>query len=847
MKKLWDTCLDVTMNLPLQSSSVSEIYLISSQLELDTIEHVFLMYIMHYLMENKKGRPTGDKVDEAMEGIYSFLKENSEECQFSISELMNQINGDFVPHIRTVKNFILIIEKQKRDCVVCFRNTGFKILSDKWYEEKKKDYHEERLRVIREAAAIIREDIRGVVYDKNNYPLSDEFVKDVEAAVPESLQVFLTTMITKDKRGALEQWKKKCTAIAHSIITAVRPRSFFSPLQLGVGTFLYKKFGSKSLINILSAMGFCAPYREITIFENSCIHRAESEILENSFSQFVFDNADFNINTLDGHGTFHAMGGIHCVTPYTSIQREKKIPRIVEIKSASVVAQLGMVPVLSYNKHKSAGLQAITVADVEALRQLPSEILPTIPDLIWLYGKWSCSVGIPGWNGFMESVTANVPYERSKVICLPFINAPPSDYDTILTSLLEAVENSKRCSQKTTFITFDQPLYWKARDIVGAADPTSDLKNVVVRLGGFHLLVSFMGSIGMIMSGSGVEELFKLIYAENCVEKILAGHAYARAVRAAKLWVQYHRMVSLVKNFLEAERSGNWELHLDTIQKMLPFFHASVHFLYAKSAHLYLQDMRALSEKIPIEDYVKFTRRGCFTIRRSEKFWSGIMSDMTIEQTLMRSMKTTGGLTQGRGITDSTIASWTLGMVQLQNICEQIENFSGVSCSTTEQHVDMRPSRISRDNCDVEKLDMWLAGHNPFPENKELMSIGTGVIANENINCHRAYEIGREMMNKIIGVDFGSLSFRRKDKVLSLSTVNTSITIDESPVPIDPLLLFQRMCITKNSETDLKIFLAYELAPFPLSLFTEEGMRKGTKSLLYNAFEPLTENFQTGD
>ncbi|KAG5862592.1 hypothetical protein JTB14_027100 [Gonioctena quinquepunctata] len=103
------------------------------------------------------------------------------------------------------------------------------------------------------------------------------------------------------------------------------------------------------------------------------------------------------------------------------------------------------------------------------------------------------------------------------------------------------------------------------------------------------------------------------------------------------------------------------------------------------------------------------------------------------------------------------------------------------------------------------------------------------------------------MMTKIMGADFGSLSFRRKDKVLSLSAVNTSITIDESPVPIDPLLLFQRICITKNSETDLKKFLAYELAPFPLSLITEEGMRKGTKSLLYNAFEPLTENFQPGD
>ncbi|CAH2089718.1 unnamed protein product [Euphydryas editha] len=139
----------------------------------------------------KRGRPTGNKVDEAMEGIYSFLKENSDECQFSMTELMSHVNGNFVPHIKTVKAHleakygedILIIEKQKRDCVVCFRNTGFKILADKWYQEKKQNYHEERLRVIREAAAIIREDIRGVVYDKQNYPPSDEFVRDVEALI----------------------------------------------------------------------------------------------------------------------------------------------------------------------------------------------------------------------------------------------------------------------------------------------------------------------------------------------------------------------------------------------------------------------------------------------------------------------------------------------------------------------------------------------------------------------------------------------------------------------------------------------------------------------------------------
>lgn len=55
------------------------------------------------------------------------------------------------------------------------------------------------------------------------------------------------------------------------------------------------------------------------------------------------------------------------------------------------------------------------------------------------------------------------------------------------------------------------------------------------RLGGFHLLVSYMGCIGAIMAGSGLKELQSTIYAENSVDKILNGHAYSRAVRAHML------------------------------------------------------------------------------------------------------------------------------------------------------------------------------------------------------------------------------------------------------------------------------------------------------------------------
>lgn len=46
------------------------------------------------------------------------------------------------------------------------------------------------------------------------------------------------------------------------------------------------------------------------------------------FIQHVFDNADVNVKTLDGHGTFHAMGGIQCISPSKNVEINMKVERI---------------------------------------------------------------------------------------------------------------------------------------------------------------------------------------------------------------------------------------------------------------------------------------------------------------------------------------------------------------------------------------------------------------------------------------------------------------------------------------------------------------------------------------
>jgi hypothetical protein len=123
------------------------------------------------------------------------------------------------------------------------------------------------------------------------------------------------------------------------------------------------------------------------------------------------------------------------------------------------------------------------------------------------------------WNGFIKQVTSGLDFYGSKIIFFSFIRTPTTDYDTVFISPFEASERSKGHFQKTCFVTFDQPLFFKARDIVEGGQH-SELSCVVVRLGEFHLLMSFMGCIGAIMTGSCLKALF------------MTGHAYSRAVRA---------------------------------------------------------------------------------------------------------------------------------------------------------------------------------------------------------------------------------------------------------------------------------------------------------------------------
>ena len=64
----------------------------------------------------------------------------------------------------------------------------------------------------------------------------------------------------------------------------------------------------------------------------------------------------------------------------------------------------------------------------------------------------------------------------------------------------------------------------------------------------------------------------------------------------ARLWLQFNDMIDILLKSIKAERTGNWLLGLEAVKEMLPYFSASGHLHYLKSAYLYHQNMLQLKQ-----------------------------------------------------------------------------------------------------------------------------------------------------------------------------------------------------------------------------------------------------------
>jgi len=460
---------------------------------------------------------------------------------------------------------------------------------------------------------------------------------------------------------------------------------------------------NRFLFDSLHQHGFCSSYKEVQMFERSASVTQHNTAFasEGQFVQYVADNVDHNIRTLDGLGTFHGMGMIATLTPGKTIS--SMVPR--RNVSRNEIIKAGRIKIHQYNYPK--GQEKLCFRELAYLRsmnQVPVQ-KPQI-DILWTltpFLQWPR----PGWSGFMQMVHKGTHPGKATVVFLPMIDLDPTDMTCIYSTMLFLAEQAQQ-NKVTPVITFDQPLWWKGQTIITNEPCDSSLKSVVLRIGGLHTEMSYLGCIGHFMENSGLSEALEVVYGSSAVTHMLSGKALARAHRghflvdaalnivllaealklplpnlpstgatnesfeiqdddkgqiieglfhdqeaddsfddtenntsdnfdsdvgvadnllvkvkemfekllvdpdvaiddetttaildvSAKLeqekqrneishtsclWLQYMKMIDILKRFLRAERTGNWNLHLATVQEMLPYFAAAGHNLYART------------------------------------------------------------------------------------------------------------------------------------------------------------------------------------------------------------------------------------------------------------------------
>ena len=144
--------------------------------------------------------------------------------------------------------------------------------------------------------------------DCDYYPANEliECVDQGKDWLPPYLRLFMEKLIKSPIRQA---------SIGQTIVNVTRTRSSVPPIPLGLGVELDNVFGSKWLLNELSALGFCVSPNEVDRYKQSASENENTNDLINtympgSFTQWIADNVDHNPMTIDGKGSLHAMGSL---------------------------------------------------------------------------------------------------------------------------------------------------------------------------------------------------------------------------------------------------------------------------------------------------------------------------------------------------------------------------------------------------------------------------------------------------------------------------------------------------------------------------------------------------------
>ncbi|KAL7379980.1 hypothetical protein ABVT39_009485 [Epinephelus coioides] len=406
--------------------------------------------------------------------------------------------------------------------------------------------------ILHKAAGILRKSMEEVRHEPRFYIGSDKLsLLQCSKYVPDTLYDFVNWCVSSDAFRKVQSCNEdpalkdnlSVITFCHDLIAQCCSRR--TPITLGLGIMIHHEFGSKALINKLHMMGHCVSYDEVRQFLTSAaadqlqsskhvyIPNGLTRSTEHRIIDAAIDNFDQNEETLDGKNTTHCMAIVvyrrgDDTTAHNPI---KRVPEksLTALNSLDDEVQRYITP--SRRPEPPAVEQQVIKSDSTKSQTAEGQ------DLLWKISRVmkEDKQRIPGWSAFNAYIsTSGIPI--ATVQYMPFIRASPSDLSTIYTVLLKLTQLAEELGQSHILVIADLAIYSKAQQVLWSK-PEALEKKVTMRMGGMHITMAFLASIGKLYGDGG---LFNIItesdvYAEATARQMLQGKQLARGIRCIKL------------------------------------------------------------------------------------------------------------------------------------------------------------------------------------------------------------------------------------------------------------------------------------------------------------------------
>jgi len=307
----------------------------------------------------------------------------------------------------------------------------------------------------------------------------------------------------------------------------------------------------------------------------------------------------------------------------------------------------------------------------------------------------------------------------------------------------------------------------------------------------------------------------------------------------SKYWFTYLKMVSILLQFVRAERTGSWELHVSSFAAMLPWFAVYDHSHYTRWGAVYLADCKQLETTHP-DVYQEF-QEGNFVVKTSNNKFNQLSTDQALEH-VNKVGKTAGGLI---GITRSDNArdQWCLTFNEKSRLVDETCAMLDVRTEDDEYSPIMKetgPSRMRRDKQDVQKIVDQLNRFRVFSlDDPDVVCLATRDVAPATVTeaLMTAHSRGESKLNMFVHdrLSTQTTGFHEKLKQLKSPTLKSMFHVQGKTTGVQKTVtadrvLFQRLLVSKDSgrDIDLKQVLCHELSPVPLSLADLSGQLRST-------------------